>query len=201
MIISHKHKFIFIKTYKTAGTSLEAYLSEFCGESDVLTPIYPPVEGHRARNESGYYNHMPATEVREKLDPEIWDSYFKFCVERNPWDKVLSFYWMEKSRNGGALTLDEFLTRENIGVNWHLYTDENESSTIVDRVLKYETLGQDLGQVFNNLGVPWSGSLKPKAKSEYRPDRSHYREVLTNEQAQLVARKFSKEIDWHCYEY
>lgn len=199
MIISHKHKFIFIKTYKTAGTSLEAYLSEFCGESDVLTPIYPPVEGHRARNESGYYNHMPATEVREKLDPLIWGSYFKFCVERNPWDKVLSFYWMEKSRNGGALTLDEFLTRDNIGVNWHLYTDENESGTIVDRVLKYETLDNDLEQVFKKLGLPWDGELKIKAKSEYRQDRRHYRDVLTAKQIEIIARRFAQEIDWHRY--
>ena len=39
MIISHKHKFIFIKTHKTAGTSLEIALSKYCGEEDVITPI------------------------------------------------------------------------------------------------------------------------------------------------------------------
>lgn len=144
---------------------------------------------------------MPALEVQKKVGPEVWNSYFKFCVERNPWDKVLSFYWMEKSRNNGALSLDEFLNRENIGVNWHLYTDENETGTIIDCVVKYETLGQDLGQVFNALGVPWSGRLEPKAKSEYRPDRRHYRDVLTHEQMQVVAQKFSKEINWHGYEY
>lgn len=39
MIISHKHNFIFIKTAKTAGSSIEAYLSPFCGESDIVTPF------------------------------------------------------------------------------------------------------------------------------------------------------------------
>lgn len=201
MIISHKHKFIFIKTYKTAGTSLESYLSEFCGETDVLTPIYPQVPGHLARNVGDFYNHMPAIEVRQKVGTEVWGSYYKFCVERNPWDKVLSFYWMEKSRNDGDLSLDEFLQRDHVGVNWHLYAGDEGKSPIVDRVLKYETLGKELGEVFNNLGVPWAGGLEPKAKSEYRHDRRPYREVLTNEQAQLIARKFSKEIDWHGYEY
>jgi Sulfotransferase family len=38
MIISHEHKFIFIKTKKTAGTAIEAALSELCGPDDVITP-------------------------------------------------------------------------------------------------------------------------------------------------------------------
>ena len=39
MIISHKHRFIFIKTRKTAGTSIEIFLSQFCDKDDILTPI------------------------------------------------------------------------------------------------------------------------------------------------------------------
>ena len=38
MIISHEHKFIFLKTKKTAGTAIEAALSELCGPSCVITP-------------------------------------------------------------------------------------------------------------------------------------------------------------------
>ena len=39
MIISHKYKFIFLKTTKTAGTSVEISLSRFCGDDDIITPI------------------------------------------------------------------------------------------------------------------------------------------------------------------
>ena len=53
MIISHTHKFIFIKTVKTAGTSIEGFLSQHCGPEDVLTPIFPPIEGHEPRNYEG----------------------------------------------------------------------------------------------------------------------------------------------------
>src|SRR5256885_6419869 len=53
MIISHKHKFIFIKTVKTAGTSLEIFLSQHCGPDDVLSLFDPPIEGHHPRNYEG----------------------------------------------------------------------------------------------------------------------------------------------------
>lgn len=39
MILSHSRKFIFIKTRKVSGTSMEISLSKFCGEQDVITPI------------------------------------------------------------------------------------------------------------------------------------------------------------------
>ena len=38
MIISHTHKFILLKSLKTAGTSIEAALSQACGGQDVVTP-------------------------------------------------------------------------------------------------------------------------------------------------------------------
>ena len=40
MIISHAYRAVFLKTNKTAGTSIEIALSRFCGELDVM-PITP----------------------------------------------------------------------------------------------------------------------------------------------------------------
>ena len=39
MLISHQHRFIFLKTQKTAGTSLEIALSGFLSKQDVITPL------------------------------------------------------------------------------------------------------------------------------------------------------------------
>ena len=47
MIISHQYKFIFLKTEKTAGTAIEAALSELCGPEDVITPFREESEGDR----------------------------------------------------------------------------------------------------------------------------------------------------------
>jgi len=47
MIISHEHRFIFLKTKKTAGTAIEAALSELCGPRDVITPYREESEAER----------------------------------------------------------------------------------------------------------------------------------------------------------
>jgi hypothetical protein len=202
MIISHQHKFIFIKTVKTAGTSIEIFLSQHCGPQDIVTPIIPHVEPHFARNHTGYFNHMPAHAIRSQIGLDIWDSYFKFCVERNPWEKTLSYYHMKKSREDNGLTLDRYLSGKEFPINFQKYTEPgNPNKIIVNRVLRYEQLIEHLGQVFQERGVPFQGSLGVNAKSEYRTDRRPYQDVYTPEQAKLIGNIFSHEILLHGYEF
>ena len=47
MIISHEHRFIFLKTKKTAGTAIEAALSQLCGPECVVTPYREESEQDR----------------------------------------------------------------------------------------------------------------------------------------------------------
>ena len=131
MILSHKYRFLFVKTLKTAGTSIEVFLSQQCGPEDVVTPILPHVEPHRARNHEGFFNHIPATAIRERVGPEVWRSYFKFCVERNPWDKTLSYYHMMNAREGGGLTFERFLERNDLPANYPTYTEPGDPGRII----------------------------------------------------------------------
>jgi len=201
MIISHEHRFIFIKTVKTAGTSIEVYLSPFCGAEDILTPIQPPVEGHLPRNWGRFYNHFSAWGLRELVPADIWSGYFKFCVERNPWDKTVSDYCMVNHRQGGSLTFDQYLKQGRFCKSWELYTDTDNRTLLVDRVLRYESLDQQLGEVFGELGLPWSGELGVRAKSGYRPDQKPFQEWYDPAQRDLVARVFADEIETFGYEF
>ena len=49
MILSVRHKFVFIKGMKVAGTSIEMALAPLCGPDDIITPISPIDELERNR--------------------------------------------------------------------------------------------------------------------------------------------------------
>ena len=40
---------------------------------------------------------MHAIEIKKKIDKKIYQTYFKFCVEREPVDKCISYYFMRKN--------------------------------------------------------------------------------------------------------
>jgi len=193
VIVSHKYKFIFIKTHKTAGTSIEVCLSQFCGPDDIVTRIAPHVPPHRPRNAAGFINHTTAREARKKLGHDIWNEYFVFCVERNPWDKTVSDYWMARHRAGQRLKWERYIARKRFPVDWKMYCDPT-GELIVDRVLRYDRLNEHLGEVCRQLGIPWEGALTVHAKSEYRKNRKHYSTYYTPEQRQIVADAFAREI-------
>lgn len=203
MIVSHRHRFIFIKTVKTAGTSIEVFLSQRCGPGDVLTPIDPPHELHQPRNCAGFYNHMQAIELRRVIAPDIWNSYYKFCVERNPWDKALSWYHhLNATRFAGELSLDACLAEHDQPLGHYYYTDHRgDGSVLVDRVVRYEHLETELAEVFTQLGIDFDGDLGVRAKGEYRRNKRHYRDELSQAQAARIATLFAKDIALHGYTF
>jgi hypothetical protein len=108
---------------------------------------------------------------------------------------------MHAAREGGSLSLDEYLGRGRFPINYFRYTNHSGSKIIVDRVLRYENLVAELSEVFSELKVPFDGTLGVKAKSEYRTDRKPYQQVFKDEQRRIVENAFAKEIELHGYRF
>jgi hypothetical protein len=192
MIISHRHRFIFIKTTKTAGTSIEVFLAQCCGDDDVVTPFGVAEAGHVPRNHEAYYNHMAAAEVRQQVGEEVWRSYFKFCFERNPWDKVVSMYYFTRGRHGQQeLAFDDFVRRRAFPIDHPKYLIDGRLA--VDFVGRYETLATDLTDVCARLGLPVP--VLPRAKGQYREGDSDFQPHYDAELAAIVADAYRWEID------
>ena len=59
----------------------------------------------------------------------------------------------------------------------------------------------ELWEVFGQLGVPFDGTLRVYAKSEYRSDRRPYQQIYNPRQAEIVRQAFAPEIALHNYEF
>ena len=117
MLISHRKKFIYTKTVKTAGTSVELFFEKYCFADREWKFSHARDEyssasgivGYRGadKGSSTFYNHMPAEELKNLLGKQIWDNYHKFTVIRNPFDKMVSaFYHFEKKNKADKYLAD-----------------------------------------------------------------------------------------------
>lgn len=206
MIASHAHRFVFIKTRKTAGTSIEIALSRHCGPDDVITRISADDEILRAAaggvgpqnddTDPSSYAHMGARRVIEVIGRETWDDYFTFAVERNPFDVVASSYRYSARKPTFDKTFAEFvrsrrLTR--LALNERLYRLRGD--VVVDRVYRYEDLPAAMADVSARLGIELD---LPHAKQGSGP---HYRELYGPGDAEIVAERFARTIREFGYEF
>ena len=224
MIISHKYQFIFVKTTKTAGTSIETYLSPYCGKADVFTPIFPVEPGHIPRNfgspvpnnlaslsmdefrqlqtHTTYRNHMPATQIRDRVEGGVWDSYYSFCVERNPWEKAVSHYAMLLKREQFEASFEQYCLEKRCPSDASKWLSPGSKEILVDRVVRYERLHEELAELFGRLGIPFENGLNVRAKSGYRNTQTDFRKYYTNNaMIESVASVCHREIELLGYRF
>ncbi len=228
MIISHRHKYIYFKTRKTASTSLEIALSKYAGPEDVITDISPEDEKMRAdlgyrgmqnfhlplrsydrkawkelllhRKTQKYTNHTPAKKIQRHVPPEIWNSYFKFTLERNPYDKAVSAYFWRTRDMDPKPSIREFLAtveKKRIA-NFEIYSIKGQ--VVADYVGRYETLAESIEEIRLRIGLPEPLQM-PQAKSQFRSDTRSYRELLGPDERAMVENLCREEIETFGYRF
>ena len=177
MIISHKYKFIFIKTRKTAGTTIEYNISKYLGKNDIIPPSNQSV--YLSQNyiydtkiskflkkvklnkisrtfENKFSEHEHAFDLKKKINRNFFDSYFKFCVEREPVDKCISYYFMRKNSSTSTtikqnMSWDDFVQKKRFPVDSNMYSYGNK--LLVDKIIKYENLENELTAILKDRGI------------------------------------------------
>jgi len=192
MIISHSKKFVFIKTRKTAGSTLEKVLRPLLGEDDFCTgstrddtpPLNCPADtnGHR----------IPSSE-------EYPDDYFVFSIERNPYDKVVSsYYWHQhiKPHIFGGMDFETYIKSCNLlPEDWSFYRN-------ADKVFKYEEMEEMYlyMRYHFSLDIRMDEVYNTKLKSNTRKVKD-YRDLHTDTTKALVSEIFKNEIEEFGYEF
>ena len=228
MIICHAHKFIFFKTQRVAGSSMEAALSQICGEGDVLVRVgrvtdlgdqletvhkFPegrnytiPMECRESswrwrallwkvrpiRNKvmiprleySGteYLSHMRARQVRETVPADVWNSYYKVSIERNPWDREASRYYYRRPNWSQKETFAQFLDHFKPIPNFDIYSIDGK--VVVDQLMRYENLQEDFRTFLSTIGVTESVAI-PRTNSSGRGTGDAIAACTTTRRARL----------------
>ena len=199
MIVSYSRNFIFIKTFKAAGTTIEAVLASGCGPNDIITKAegdtYPgsdiPISGRvgldkRHKNSRGFLTHMNAAKVRPKLDPGFWDNALKLTAERHPYEKAVSQAFFRLKRKPPNESFEQFLDGV---IDKGQYADfpmwSIDGKPVIDEFIRQENLEADLSRVCTQLGFAMPDEL-PRLKSRMRTDRRPAREILSDEQKRKI---------------
>lgn len=190
-LVSHQHAFIYLKTKKTGGTSVEMALEPLCTPPGTEVRHYGPalvsefgIRGARGGkfssvDKTGWHSHMSAQKVAWKLGPRAWSRYLKIASLRNPFDKAVSYYWYAAAKrgrpNGGSVEDFRAFMREldasgyfrsRKDADWrvtHIF-----GRPIIDQYLRLEHLEDDLATLFSRLGMDGMTVTVPKVKTGSR---------------------------------
>jgi hypothetical protein len=193
VLISHSHKFIFVKTQKTAGSSIEEtferYLfglpsQEFSEDSPerITYDSYVSTKGVSSRGD--FLNpHATCTDLRNLVGEQRFMDYTKAASVRNPWDQTVSYFWWrvrEKHRLNSALSNAPMLAVKIYFTFWFqanrtrireiAYTKRLQVDGIFSNILliRYENLEEDLSKTLATLGMDPTKMRLPSRKSNQR---------------------------------
>ncbi|MEL7046586.1 MAG: sulfotransferase family 2 domain-containing protein [Pseudomonadota bacterium] len=229
MIISHRHRFIFVKTHKTAGSSLEVALALECGPDDVVSHMedniatgiprnYGPtsrlgsayrrsrmlrklVGRHSPLLGAYYYEHMPAWRIRELVGEDIWRDYFTFCFERNSWDKTVSYYlWKKHGQDRSMPEFADYIERKSHRLPVDSALYCDDGAVIVDRIFEFRELSSALAELRERLGLQLPEPL-PREKTGVATQRKPYADYYDEETRQRVAELYQREIELMGYAF
>jgi hypothetical protein len=185
MFINHKHKFIFIHIPKNAGTSIRNSFR---------------LEGYDKRVVKKPYPHDPCSKIREYCGEEVWNTFFKFAIVRNPYDRMVSYYHFHKSTQyrfpakANSLSFDEWIIKgldSNMKKNQTWYLDEE-----VDYIGRVEYLEKDWDLICQEIGIePYT--LPNYNVSEHKEWKSYY----TDDSDKVVRKIFQDDFETFNYDY
>ena len=159
----------------------------------------------------GFPLHLDKDSGYGKSYESEYDNYFKFTIVRNPWDRLLSFYYNKlhgKDVYGGNYssfsecnTFEDFIyalkPRNLKKCNGHfkLQTEMFPLDSI-DFIGKFENFSDDFGIICGEIGIPRQ-DIPHRNKSFHR----YYTKYYSDGTRKVVAEKYASDIEQFGYEF
>lgn len=202
MIVSHRHRFVFIAVPRVATRALRQALTMQLDVMDwqqqnLFAPRRLPVADLAAEE----HGHLTLRDIRPRLPDEMWRAYLKCAFVRDPFERFVdTFLSMEDAGGAGpaevtarmkrSLATERFRARRLTLPQTRFLTDE-QGHVAVDFIGRFETLEASWDELCKKLGlepVPLERRRVPERRDWTRyydaelVERvaDHYREDLTN---------------------
>ena len=225
MVISHKHKFIFIHIPKCAGSSITSSLVNnlyfklprkdawrFDGLSTDIAEVFKdgPLQG----NSQSLNQHFNLKQINNYFLNNKWNinDYFKFSFMRNPWSRRVSQYQyakrmskefnpkFDKNKNKDwAHKIAKMSFSEFLINKNELQLDwvKNKQGKIsVDFLGPGKNLQEELNTVCDKIGIP-----QQQVPHLNETKHKHYTEYYDNETREIVTKKCANDIEYFGYKF
>ncbi|MEL6918753.1 MAG: sulfotransferase family 2 domain-containing protein [Bacteroidota bacterium] len=210
-MISHEHKCIFIHISKCAGTSIEKAFGLKTRELN-----YDILYGWCPKNRL-YLQHATPQQLLDLgyIDREIWDSYYKFVIVRNPWDRAYSDYlWSINNEDiydsfsnfiqGKGKFTASFSTDKDFNIADHLYTQYdyfflNGKEIKYDKIIRFEDIKNGLSELATVLSMAPDAFKKRENVNKKR--FRHYSVFYTGARKRWVDTLYAADIELLDYSF
>jgi len=176
-MIIDKYKSIFVHIPKNAGTSIETF---FANNSFRIQPN----------------KHADIFEIKRKFK-NSYNNYRKFTIIRNPYDKMVSWYFYLKrnlGENYNIVKFNEWI--KNPSKLWHIedpisyLKPQHEWVDETVEILKFENLNKELSKFFDK---------EIKLPIINKSNHKHYLNYYNKESLDIIYNKYKKDFEKYNY--
>jgi len=194
VVISETHKFVFVAVPKTGSSSMEEALAPY---QSSLT--------------EKFNRHATCLKLQRELPQEVWRDYFKFAFVRDPYDRMLSWYFYRKrnqlkdpsySRHHlytGNISFDEFVgtfSKNELMFKQVDFIAPHNGGLLVDTVGRFENLQEDFSNICEQLSIPHMHL--PLIRASKKPSAG-LRGIWTSKSRGIVNEYFREDFEFFGY--
>tara|TARA_B110000503_G_C7037612_1_gene366820 strand:+ start:32 stop:709 length:678 start_codon:yes stop_codon:yes gene_type:complete len=223
LIISDKYKYIFFHLPKNAGTTvannllgnedyaflkkLFIYTLKFFKNKNVAYNFYFSTINIPDKNfyQIGlklFNSHSSVSKIQSILEPEIFNSYYKFAVIRNPFDRFVSrfLYYKKIDKRMKHFEFKDFLEwdikADRIVNKQHQFLLNLNNEIGVNKIIKFENLQDDFKSLSNLIGIK-----KNNLKHLNFTENTNYKKFYDEYTKEKVLRYSQKDLSYFDYTF